>query len=70
MIYVFKTSVKSRQDIKRLSPYLSQLIGAANWSFDLDDCDKILRVDTEKNSNPEILELFRNFEFDCEELPD
>lgn len=70
MIYVFKTSVKSRQDINRLNPYLSKIIGPSNWNFDLDDCDKVLRIDSENDYKSEIIALLRNFNFDCDELTD
>lgn len=70
MIYVFKTSVKSQKDINLLKPYLEELIGTLHWNFDLEDCDNILRVESEKENKFEVIRILKNLDFDCEELPD
>ncbi len=69
-IYVFKTSVKDEMDVNRLKPSLENFLGQSCWSFDLEDCDKILRVESHKHSAFHIIELLQNFGFNCEELPD
>jgi len=70
MIYVFKTSVRSHKDINRLKPYLEESLGQSRWNFDLEDCDNILRVESEKENKFEIFKILQNLDFDCEELPD
>jgi len=46
MVLVFKTSVADKRDIDQLRPVLDQLINPGDrWNFDLEDCDKILRVE-------------------------
>lgn len=70
MIYVFKTSVKSQKDINRLRPYLEASLGQSHWNFDLDDCDNIFRVESEKENEVEIIRILWDLGFDCEELPD
>jgi len=49
MIFVFKTSVKTKTQAKKLKPHINKLIPNAKWNSDLDDCDKILRIDSEQN---------------------
>ena len=44
MIYVFKTSVKSKKDVKSLTAHLNEYLTDGTWNFDLDDCDNILRI--------------------------
>lgn len=70
IIHVFKTSVTSQKDIKRIKPYLIELLGESKWNFDLEDCDNILRVESEKDLSFEVVSILRKLDFDGEELPD
>ncbi|TQM51263.1 hypothetical protein BDE36_3039 [Arcticibacter tournemirensis] len=47
---------------------LNEVIPLAKWTFDLDDCDKILRVDTPAGSPETIIRTLRDTGFNCEEL--
>jgi len=65
MIYVFKTSVDSQTKFESASALLDQLLPESQWNFDLEDCDNILRVDSELN----VAELLQNNAiFECIEL--
>lgn len=44
MVRVFKTSVQTDREVKKLSAYLDSMIGKDNWNFDLEDCDNVLRL--------------------------
>ena len=68
MIFVFKTSVKSNLQIKELKPRLDKLLPNATWNFDLEDRDKILRIDSEENIVLSIIDLLKNHNICCEEL--
>jgi len=68
MIYVFKTSVKSKKHIRQLSPLLDDLLQQSRWNFDLEDCDKVLRIDSEENIVLKIIDLLNIHKFYCEEL--
>jgi hypothetical protein len=68
MIYVFKTSVKSKKQAKKLKLHIDKTLPNAKWNFDLEDCDKILRIDSEENIIFPIINLLKNHNFDCEEL--
>ncbi|KAF2332914.1 hypothetical protein [Flavobacterium ginsenosidimutans] len=65
MIYVFKTSVDNKAKFESASVFLNELLPNSEWNFDLEDCDNILRVDSELNV-AEILQ--NNTIFDCIEL--
>ncbi|RYD70617.1 MAG: hypothetical protein EOP53_25110 [Sphingobacteriales bacterium] len=69
MIWIFKTSVQNHQHVQQLKPLLNSCIGES-WSFDLEDCDKILRIDSADLSMENLLELLDNEGFHCSELPD
>jgi len=68
MIYVFKTSVKTKIQAKKLEPHIDKILPKANWNFDLQDCDKILRIDSEENIVLKIIDLLNIHKFYCEEL--
>jgi hypothetical protein len=68
MIYVFKTSVKTKIQAKKLKPHIDKILPKAKWNFDLHDCDKILRIDSDENIILPIIDLLTAHSFDCEEL--
>jgi hypothetical protein len=65
MIYVFKTSVDSRSKFESASALLQELLPNTLWNFDLEDCDNILRIDSELDI-PNLIQ--NNGIFDCIEL--
>ncbi|GAB3428624.1 hypothetical protein GCM10027516_35050 [Niabella aquatica] len=68
MIYIFKTSVFTEIDIQSLQPHLDEL-QQTQWNFDLEDCDKILRVDCLSEISEEVvIKILQNNGFDCEVL--
>lgn len=70
MVYVFKTSVKTKRDVKNLKPNLTKLIPLTKWNFDLEDCDKILRIESQKEITTLIIKELQRCGFYCEELTD
>ncbi len=70
MIYVFMTSVKTEQEVGLLKPHLNDLLKQTKWNFDLDDCDRILRIDSETGITQTVIKLLHDKGFDCEELVD
>ena len=68
MILVFKTSVKYKKWVKKLKPLLDKHLINSNWNFDLEDCDKILRVDTPMEISGLVISLLTESGFSCEEL--
>ena len=65
---VFKTSDKTKIQIKKLKPHIDNILPKAKWNFDLDDSDKILRVDSEENMVSTIINLLKRNNYDCAEL--
>jgi hypothetical protein len=68
MIFVFKTSVKTKTQAKQLKLPIDTILPNAKWNFDLKDCDKILRVDSEENVVLKIIDLLHIHNHSCEEL--
>ncbi|MBF4466925.1 hypothetical protein [Flavobacterium sp. LC2016-12] len=65
MIHVFKTSVDTKSKLEFATALLSELLPHAKWNFDLEDCDNILRIESETEVSEIVLQ---NNIFDCIEL--
>jgi hypothetical protein len=70
VIYVFKTSVKTKKAVKQLSPQLNYLLPFSKWNFDLYDSDKILRIDSPKDISELTIKILQKNGFYCVELFD
>ena len=68
MIYVFKTSVETKTQVKKLKPHIDKILPGEKWNFDLDDCDNVLRIDSGENIVVQITELLKSHQYHCEEL--
>ena len=55
-------------EARKLKPHIDKILSKAKWNFDLDDCDKILRIDAEENIVLKIADLLNYHKFYCEEL--
>ena len=71
MVEVFKTNVNNRTDADRLIDAIHKLCVDHKATFDLEDCDKILRIKSIRNVYADdIIELVRDLGFNAEVLPD
>ncbi len=68
MIEVFKTNVQTEKQSKGLLPALCRSFPSLKINFDLDDCDKILRVKGENISSKKIIEILNAEGFQCKIL--
>lgn len=68
MIYAFKTSVKTKNQVQKLKPDINTILPGKKWNFDLEDCDKILRIDSDENIALRITALLHTHKFHYEEL--
>ena len=67
-VLVFSTSVQSMDQVKTLAPEINSLAGKGHWNFALDDCDKILRIVSDKVKAQHAINLLKENGFDCREL--
>jgi hypothetical protein len=68
MIYVFKTSVMTEKAVKKLTAKFNTFIPNSKWNFDLEDCDKILRVESREVTAKQIIDFLNQYKFECLEL--
>jgi hypothetical protein len=68
MVYIFKTSIKHKRQIKDISKNLNEINEIKKWNFDLEDCDNILRIVAETNITQTVYEIFDTLNHSCIEL--
>ncbi len=69
MIEVFKTNVQYQKDAVQIVATLTQQFNNAKINFDMEDCDKILRIEgTNKTKNDYIMKYLRQLGYNCEIL--
>jgi hypothetical protein len=68
MVEVFKTNVKNKSQARQILKSLKKNFPQLKINFDLDDCDKILRVEGTDISTCAIIELMKSNQFLCEIL--
>jgi hypothetical protein len=67
-LIIFKTTVATQKQALQLQPLLDELSVIRSHNFDLEDCDRILRV-VSTDLQPELIcELLDNQGFKCEAL--
>jgi hypothetical protein len=69
-VLVFKTNIQNLNQVKKLSPLLKKIQGILKWNVDLQDCDKVLRVEMEGSGPGSIEEVLQNAGYYCTELED
>ncbi|MDQ6471757.1 hypothetical protein RB619_13960 [Flavobacterium sp. LHD-80] len=69
MIEVFKTNVQEVEQSILIVGKLLEHFPDSIINFDLEDCDKILRIHASSISNRQIIALLHSYGFHCEVLP-
>jgi hypothetical protein len=67
-ILIFSTSVEKPEQVTEVRPLLTSVPSIKGWNFDLEDCDKILRIEASNISPRYIEELLHTAGFSCQEL--
>lgn len=69
-ILVFKTNIRYKKHISDLSRHIDNIAGVIKWNVDLDDVDKILRVEA-RDLSPRVVEhTLWQAGYVCKELED
>jgi hypothetical protein len=68
MIEVFKTNVRRKRHAKYLIQQIGQRYPSAFSSFDLEDCDRVLRVKADIFSPLYIIQMLADNGFECQVL--
>ncbi|MEP1034287.1 hypothetical protein [Ekhidna sp.] len=70
-LFILKTNIRSQLQVNKLKPVFQKYEHIARWSVDLEDADRVLKVETNIDSEQsELIKLVRQQGIYCEELPD
>ena len=68
MVEVFKTNVQDRELAEQLASILRDRFAFSKINFDLQDCDKILRVEGSQICVETVIEILSTHGLECEVL--
>jgi|GEM_PF-168205 len=69
-ILIFKTDVRNEYDVEKIASLMTEDPRIKRWSIDLQDIDKVLRVESQHVQEQEIISHLRKAGYRCEELHD
>ena len=67
-VLVYKTNINHTQDVEQVRPYLSEHTDILKWHVDIEDEDRVLRVEALSDISGKIEHLVRNAGYTCDEL--
>ena len=68
MVEVFKTNISNLAQAKQVVKLLQQQFPLAKITFDLADCDKILRVENNTINPPLVIKIVNQLGINCQVL--
>jgi len=69
-LFIFRTNIDRKVEFLSLKRDLERIPGMGPCTIDLEDCDKVLRVECENVSLVKVVEEVSRHGFFCEELED
>jgi hypothetical protein len=69
-VYVFKTNVRYKKNVHELAVHLDMIADIKRWNVDLQDKDKILRIEASDLSPKAVEQTLQNAGYFCLELVD
>ena len=69
-VLVLKTNIRYKKHLKEVAPLLDSQQNIFRWNVDLQDRDKVLRIESAALPINDVIQLIQNAGFHCEELAD
>lgn len=67
-VHIFKTNINTLEQIKNADSFLSTHRKVEKWNIDIDDCDKVLRIESSQLEICDVISSLKPFNIYCEEL--
>ncbi len=67
-VLILKTNIRYKKDVKEVAPLLDGQDNISRWNIDLNDIDKVLRIEANDIELTEVVQLIQEAGFHCEEL--
>ena len=69
-VLILKTNIRYKKQLKTVAPLLDSKDNISRWNIDLNDIDKVLRIESSNLELEEVVQLMQEAGFHCEELAD
>lgn len=69
-ILIFKTNIRDEYDVEKIASLMLEDPRIKRWNIDLQDIDKVLRIEAQQVQEQEIIASLRKAGYRCEELND
>jgi hypothetical protein len=69
-VLVLKTNIRYKKHLKEVAPLLNGQHNILRWNVDLQDRDKVLRIEAAALAINDVIQLIQQAGFYCEELAD
>lgn len=67
-IFIYKTNVSTQRHVQQVRALFERVLSIKRWTFDLEDCDKVLRIEANGLRPETIANLLANAGIFCEPL--
>ena len=67
-ILIFRTSIKTKQDIERIETLFAQYPCIHKWNVDLEDWEKVLRIECSDINSTKITSLLKEIDIEAQDL--
>jgi len=67
-VLVLKTNIRYKKHVKEVATLLDGQNSISRWNIDLNDIDKVLRIESNDMELTEVVQLIQEAGFHCEEL--
>lgn len=67
-VLIFSSTIKTKKDAEKVDKVLSQLNTIQRWTIDLDDWEKVMKVESNKLTCSEVEAIIESLGYRCSEL--
>ncbi|WP_436515427.1 hypothetical protein [Ekhidna sp. To15] len=67
-VLILKSNIKTKRDVARVNQVFSQINSIKRWSVDLEDWERVLKVESTIFSCENIAVILERFGYECSEL--
>lgn len=67
-IFIYKTNVSTQGHVQQVRTLFERVLSIKRWSFDLEDCDKVLRIEAHGLQRETVASMLAKVGIFCEPL--
>jgi hypothetical protein len=67
-ISVYRTNITQWQQIRTMEKIISSYSGIEKWNVDIEDCDKVLRIEAIRKTHEKLISRLREENIFCEPM--